>query len=332
MGPAAHRHHSLIPRWAARKEAYVYRSMDLNRTFCSRQARQADTSLAGTATEATRWLLVEVPAPWGGKALAESDLPPDVKSHLFAWEGGADNRRVQFIRRETNAFDARGRITVLLASVSSPLTSTDSPALHTLHLNDYGDILNVDLERLAGRPLPSKGTSHSEPIFLTCTNGRRDACCAKWGRAMAEALSAAAGDQAWQTTHLGGHRFAPTLLVLPHGSQYGWLEPDDAGPLVEAHRRERLYRLDRYRGHVGFTRPVQAAAAFLRETIDCQALGALSVVHAAMDDETSRVRLRVGTETYDVQILHEEGETMALSCGATPEPTERLTPIGYRVV
>ena len=307
--------------------------MDLNRTFCSRQARQADTSPAGTATEATRWLLVEVPAPWGGKALAESDLPPDVKSHLLAWEDEADDRRVQFIRRETNAFDTSGRITVFAASVSShPAASTNPPALYALHLDDYGDILHVDLAHLADRSRSSNGAPRSEPIFLTCTNGRRDACCAKWGRAMAGAMSAAAGGQAWQTTHLGGHRFAPTLLVLPHGSQYGWLEPDDAGPLVEAHRRERLYRLDRYRGHVGFKRPVQAAAAFLREQIDCHTQGALSVVRATTDDETSRVRLRTAAKTYDVQILHEEGETLALSCGGAPEPTERLTPTGYRVV
>lgn len=300
--------------------------MDLNGTFCSRRARNAGVSPSGTATEATTWLLVEVPSPWGGKALAESDLPSDVKSHLVAWEAAADNRRVQFIRREINTFDVTGRITVFVACVAPR-----SPLLYALHLDDYSDILHVNLKRLDGRRLPSKGSYHRGPIFLTCTNGRRDACCAKWGREMARAMSEAVGNTAWQTTHLGGHRFAPTLLVLPHGSQYGWLEPEDAGPLVDAHRRGCLYRLDRYRGHVGFRRPVQAAAVFLRERVGCRALDALAFVGVTAEDKTSRVRFRFEAQTYEVQILHEEGETIPLSCGADPEPTERLKPVGCRV-
>lgn len=284
-------------------------------------------SPSGTATEATTWLLIEVPAPWGGKALAESDLPSDVKFHLLAWEKEADHRRVQFIRREINSFDVIDRITVFVAYVSHR-----SPLLYALYLDDYSDILNVNLRRFDGRHLPSKGSNHSEPVFLTCTNGRRDACCAKWGREMVRAMSEVAGNTAWQTTHLGGHRFAPTLLVLPHGSQYGWLELEDAGPLVDAHRRECLYRLDRYRGHVGFTRPVQAAAAFLREKVDCQELDALAFVGVTAEDKTSRVRFRVEAQTYEVQILHEEGETIPLSCGSARKPTECLKPTGLRVL
>jgi (2Fe-2S) ferredoxin len=200
------------------------------------------------------------------------------------------------------------------------------------------------------RPLNS--ASCTGPIFLTCTNGRRDACCAKWGREMASAMTEAADHEAWQTTHLGGHRFAPTLLVLPHGSQYGWLEPDDAEPLVKAHQAGRLYRADRYRGHVGFSRPVQAAAAFLRDEIDDHRLEALALVRAtrgagttehqvpghepsggtASLATTSLVRLRVGTTTYEVEVRHEEGQAVPSSCGADPTPSERLTPVRYQVI
>lgn len=313
--------------------------MDVNRTFCSRRAQMAGVSISGTATEATTWLLIEVPAPWGGKALAESDLPADVTSHLLAWENEANNRRVQFIRRETNTFDAPGRITVFVASVSSrsPALSR-STACYALHLDAYSDLLDVDLEQpLDESARPAHATAHPDPIFLTCTNGRRDACCAKWGRAMAHAMAEEAGRHAWQTTHLGGHRFAPTLLVLPHGSQYGWLAPDVAGPLVDAHRDGRLYRLDRYRGHVGFKRPVQAAAAFLRDALDSDALdshalNALTVVDVTRNDDTLQVRFRVAGQTYAVPIRHTEGPTMPVSCGAAPKPTERLTPLGCRVV
>jgi len=307
--------------------------MASNRTFCSRRAQHAGATLAGTATEATQWLLVEVPDPWGRNALADSRLPTAVKSHLLAWEAAAAGRRVQFIRRETRVFDAPDRITVFAARVPARSSApSPPPALYAFHLADYGDILDLDLGRLPEPHGALRGDRRTEPIFLTCTNGRRDACCAKWGRAMASALAGAAPRHAWQTTHLGGHRFAPTLLVLPHGSQYGWLEPNDAEPLVAAHRSGRLYRLDRYRGHVGFPRPVQAAAVFLREQLGRRALDALTRVHTAENGRSSRVRLGGDGRTYDVTIRHEEGEPMALSCGAAPKSTPHFMPVSCHPV
>ena len=176
----------------------------------------------------------------------------------------------------------------------------------------------------------------AEPLFLTCTNGRRDACCAKWGRPMAHAMADAAGEAAWQTSHLGGHRFAPTLLVLPHASQYGWLEPEEAAPLVRAHRRGHLYRLDRFRGHTGLPRPVQAAAAFLRERLDARALDALApveLVRCGEDDRSIwRVRFRVGEGLYDVRVAREEGERLPASCDAAPEVATRFVLRAYGLV
>ena len=56
-----------------------------------------------------------------------------------------------------------------------------------------------------------------------CTNGRRDRCCALLGRPLAAEIVAAGHSEVWEVTHLGGHRFSPTMLVLPHGYAYGRL-------------------------------------------------------------------------------------------------------------
>lgn len=289
-------------------------------SFCSRRAQASDTSLHGTATEALTWLLVEVPAPWGRKALPESNLPRKVKSLLTAWESdAAHRRRVQFIRRETNVFDLPGRIAVYVAYVD-----TTPPELYKVHLNDYTDLLQLSLDDLNTRPLPDSSRCR-EPLFLTCTNGRRDACCAKFGRALAKTMTDSANSAAWQTTHLGGHRFAPTLLVLPHGSHYGWLSAGEAASLVNAHRSGRLYRLDRYRGHVGFSAPTQAAAVFLRKHIECHGLDTLRLLEAVQEDRrTWQVHFRTSDKTYEVRVVEEEGEAMPVSCGKAPEQTSRF--------
>ena len=333
--------------------------------FCSHRARAADVPLAGTATEASIWLLIEHPRPWGNKALPESRLPADLKSQLIAWEDGAEDRRIQFIRRETNRFDDPGGIAVFLCRVGM-----QAPQCIRFSVDGYEALAEVDFESAAlaleaahhengGRSLAETGhpadsadsaapaaadsansaasnlaatlgtTAHNirsvdDPLFLTCTNGRRDACCAKWGRAMAHAMTDAAGSAAWQTTHIGGHRFAPTQLVLPHGLQYGWLEPEDAPRLVSAQRDGRIFRLDRYRGHVGYSRPVQAAAVFLRRQLSERNIGALKIAAShRQNDDAWHVRLSLtgGAEAYDIVVRRKKGAYMSVSCSAQPKQT-----------
>jgi hypothetical protein len=40
------------------------------------------------------------------------------------------------------------------------------------------------------------------------------------------------GVRLWQTSHIGGHRFAPTLIDLPQGRVYGRLDPTTLAPLL----------------------------------------------------------------------------------------------------
>ncbi len=284
--------------------------------FCSQYARSSGASPAGTATEASTWLLIEVPGPWGSQALSESDLPGGVRSHLKAWLSADRRRRVQFVRRSIRAFDRPGRIRVFLASVQLPAH------MHHVELEHYADLLTVDLEASAA-DMADPWERHERPVFLTCTNGRRDACCAKWGRAMADAMSAADPEAAWRTTHLGGHRFAPTQLVLPHGTQYAWLEPADAPLLIDAHRKNRLYRLHRYRGYVGFDRPVQAAELFLRQQLKLHKLDAVHLERVNPGGDTWLVVLRVDTDWYEVTVAKDDDGLIIPSCGDELEPSER---------
>ncbi|MFF9667034.1 sucrase ferredoxin, partial [Streptomyces althioticus] len=52
--------------------------------------------------------------------------------------------------------------------------------------------------------------------------------------AKAAELAAAGHSEVWEVTHLGGHRFAPTMLVLPYGYAYGRLTPESAKDVLAA--------------------------------------------------------------------------------------------------
>jgi hypothetical protein len=98
----------------------------------------------------------------------------------------------------------------------------DPAALHTwaASAQDGGDL----------PPLPGQ-REMIDPVLLVCTHSSRDACCAIEGRRLLTSLRDS-GVAAWETSHLGGHRFAPTALLLPDGAVYGRLTVDAARAVV----------------------------------------------------------------------------------------------------
>lgn len=96
--------------------------------------------------------------------------------------------------------------------------------------------------------------------LFVCTHGARDACCGKYGGALQMELDALTGaghaidakgargeTRVWRVSHLGGHRFAPTLLELPAARYWGALESSVLQPLVDGPAELELLR-PYYRG------------------------------------------------------------------------------------
>jgi hypothetical protein len=225
-------------------------------SFCSRASRESGEPLAGTATRALVWLLLEVPRPWGAKAYEESRLSRAVKERLSAWLGAIPAARLQFIKRG-------GRRDPGSLAFAVALAAEDGPALYEFHLRTYDDLLALDVPGLLADPDSPGRSDIQEPLFLVCTNGRRDPCCGRFGLPVYRAARRYAGGRAWQTSHVGGHRFAPNLVCLPQGACYGRVAADEVEAILDSHRQDRVH-LDRYRGRSCYTPVVQAAEAHLR--------------------------------------------------------------------
>ena len=92
------------------------------------------------------------------------------------------------------------------------------------------------------------GDDVAGPIVLVCAHGRRDACCARLGLPLFDALNAQLlPTHLWQSSHLGGHRFAPNVVVLPYGIQLGRIPLERAADVVDLVTAGRI-PLDLYRG------------------------------------------------------------------------------------
>jgi len=297
-------------------------------TFCSDACRAAGEPLFATATRADVWLLLEYTGRWGAKALEENALPQPVRRRLSALEAEQPHTRIQFIKRTPPYPPGPVQFFVALAHLPRP-------ALYRFELSHYADLLDLDIEAiLSGDPHFEPHRVH-DPLYLVCTNSLRDACCAKYGLEVYNELAKRVGGSAWQTTHLGGHRFAPILLVLPQALHYGRVKPGNLDTLVRATVRGEVL-LPRYRGRTIYDRPVQAAEHFLREATGRIAIDAFALLGSEQTAEgewSVRLAETAGDAVHRVRVAAETfPEPILKSCSAAaPEPVEHFRLIAHEV-
>jgi hypothetical protein len=283
------------------------------RDTCATRSRACAESPSGTASRARRWLLVEQPGAWGPDALTGSALPTEVAAGLQALARSLP-ARVLLLRRTRAA--ARRR-TDERRSVYVGSTTPRGGWLEHLALDDVRDLLAVDLAPL-GEGRSVGGQPVSEPLYLVCTNGRHDPCCAEHGRPVAQALTEVVGERVWECSHVGGDRFAGNLVCLPDGVFYGHLDPVTALRAVEAHEDRRLL-LDHWRGNSSLPFVVQAAEAFVRSALDQDRLGAITFRGTDRVGEHHRVRFALpdGTPVAAVVAVTQRDVPQGLTCAGT---------------
>jgi hypothetical protein len=212
----------------------------------------------GTAPEAARsWMLIEHDGPWPEET---ADTPlPDALAELAA-RAGKLGVRVQLIRRPSRR---RARAAAEPGEPAAPVAVFVGWAVGSSPWLRRGDSTAVDglsaqLNGLPDGKIPSFGAPATAPLYLVCTHGRRDVCCARFGAPLARALASAHPAQVWETTHVGGHRYAANLVILPHGLYYGPVSKVSATAAIAAYQRGEIFP-DRYRGRAGQGRVQQAA-------------------------------------------------------------------------
>ena len=200
--------------------------------YCSEMARAAGATLIGTADPVDVWILLEYGGTWRGKALLDNDLPAAAK----AWVAKAArevatalgcNARLLFIRQP-----AREGMPPQLLVVRS---GEQQRFVRQVELPDHDALAQVDIVALVRDG--TGGRTIDVPLYLVCTNGQRDLCCARFGLPVYDQLAERHGASVWQVTHVGGHRYAPNLICLPEGLVYGFADLESAPGIVEATRR-----------------------------------------------------------------------------------------------
>lgn len=277
--------------------------------FCSQRSLMAGEPLFATAVHNPVWLMLEYRRPWGARATSDHELPTAVSAQLAA-QLQTVNGRLQFIRQM-----GRGgpELTAFVGVVDDR-----QPVLYRFEFRRYAALLDLDLAALAARDPAFADRVETTPRIFVCTNGKRDRCCALFGAALYRQLADLPGAQVWQTTHLGGHRFAPTVLTLPDGLCHGRVTPESAPDWLAARAAGRLV-LDQLRGRVCYDSPTQAAESFLRRATGESRVDAFRHAGTEAGDDDWRVAFTAVADATRHILTLRSGAPLALSasCDST---------------
>ena len=224
--------------------------------WCSEVSRELNEPLLGTASRVRDWLLVEQPGPWGYEAVLESGLDQEVAAGLKRITG-RHRIRLLLIRRVNGKPEPTARTCYAVHS------GLEEQWIQSLELDDLSALLEIDLSGMREGERPDAGRPREDPLYLVCTHGRHDRCCARYGEPVVRSLATERTEETWEVSHVGGDRFAANLVCLPHGLYFGRVDPADAVEVVSLYEQG-LIHLDHYRGRSCYEPVVQAGDVFVR--------------------------------------------------------------------
>jgi Sucrase/ferredoxin-like len=217
---------------------------------CADAAFDRDEPMFGTASHVDRWLLVEQSGPFSAQSVPAGRIGPAALGHLS--RVARDVRARLVLIRRAPGVGAEPGLRAYYADVRpgweglATLLLPDAAALEELTLQDPG------------------WTPVSESLYLVCTHGKHDPCCAIRGRPVVAALAGElAPGRVWECSHVGGDRFAGNVVALPSGLYLGRVEAEEASAVAELIDSGRV-PVHYLRGRSCFSPPVQAAQHFAR--------------------------------------------------------------------
>lgn len=295
---------------------------------CSVTSQSRGEPLTATASRVERWLLVEHRGAWGPASVPSGRMAKPVAAAIGQAAATA-LARLLLIRRPAAGRVAGGRW----------VYAVDSRPGHERILGRH---VATDTELLT--LVPPYGVDGEDgwdvvdgPLYLVCTHGRHDVCCALRGRPVAKALAAVHDERVWECTHVGGDRFAANLVVLPEGLYVGRIDAADVVGAVRALAAGTL-PAGHVRGRSSLPLPTQAAQQFAREASGRWGVDDLApTAQEGAGPDAWRVVLAGPGQSGTIEVVvrydrHGDGAAHVLSCGdpAKIAPAFRLVSLTTR--
>lgn len=193
--------------------------------FCSDLTRQSQTALGGTGLPYENYVLVECPPPWTSYDLESQSIPDNLRAigeeiyqKPITWK-----YRILLIYNPAYRQSDRTRVLVF----RKPNGFWNGYVGKEFFVSDIKEVAPLARECFADEPWEPESSNIQTREILVCTHGQNDRCCARYGNPLYREALKIVSDlsldrvRIWQTSHIGGHRFAPTAIDFPDGRYYG---------------------------------------------------------------------------------------------------------------
>ncbi|MDY6897141.1 MAG: sucrase ferredoxin [Cyanobacteriota bacterium] len=199
----------------------------MNNFFCAEESSEVKEDPIGCALNRRYYVLLEFPPPWTSDPLDSKAL-----SDKFKALKAAINEEVELFLRLVFIYNAKyyekgyNRLIIYCEKEGNLSAYTKREFV----LSDINDAVPIIKKCIKGKKLESENNHIHTRDFLICTHGSHDKCCAKYGNPFFHQALATVEDlslshvRVWQSSHFGGHRFAPTMIDFPEARYYGRLD------------------------------------------------------------------------------------------------------------
>ncbi|MBD2197915.1 MULTISPECIES: sucrase ferredoxin [Calothrix] len=206
----------------------------MNTFFCADSSRQIGEKLIGSATNYDTYILVECPPPWTSEAFDSKWVPSNLKT--LVEEVKRAKLAIRFLLIANDQSHKVEQTTLLIYQKQKGLTQGYQKS--EFLLENIEQVAGTVKKFLRGRTLDFEQQRSSTRDILICTHGSHDKCCARYGNPFYFSAQSTIANlslenvRIWRASHIGGHRFAPTMIDLPEGRYYGALEQDSFKAIV----------------------------------------------------------------------------------------------------
>lgn len=327
---------SVASNVTAEKVLSAIRFPDVPQNSCS---TFTEGNLAGTAAHEPCWIALEQPGAWGRDIFDGVAFDSTVAQALekkLADEGGY---RLLLIRKPGRL----GQVVqdgVRRVFLARRIHGQDQ--LFTFCVKGPADLLELPLNDPSQIPFAERlpGTV----LTLVCAHAKRDQCCALRGRPIARFLAQMRLDGAvWECSHLGGHRLAPTAMLLPSGYTYGRISAESMLAATSCLEETGVPLVDNLRGRSSLPAAHQVAEVAVRELLLTEqiepGIEELTFEDASQtysDSAISSVRVKwesargAETRAWDVVVKLEKTAAVPASCGKEAKPAKSYDVVEIR--
>ncbi|MCG6136822.1 MAG: sucrase ferredoxin [Nostoc sp. LLA-1] len=297
----------------------------MNTFFCSDHAREVGEDIIGSATNYQTYILVECPQPWTYNAFNSKWVPSNLQK--LVEEVSRAKLPVRFLLIANDLSHKVDYTTLLIYQKQEGLSNGFQK--HEFKLPHIEQVAAVVKQCLWGK-MPDTETNITRDI-LVCTHGSHDQCCARYGNPFYFHAVANIADLAldnvriWKSSHLGGHRFAPTAIDFPNGRYYGFLDQESFRSILT--RTGDIQCLNKvYRGWGIIPNPLQILE---KELMLCHGWNwfnykvAGKIIQQSLDNNTILAELTFeepcgSLSTYQAQLIKDQTKTLKLksSCNS----------------